>query len=198
MLRKSLAANKVVSNGSSEQMYKKRIRAWGLTKNTKAEKDVVISDLISGSSAVANSHSVHRDRLVRYAKSQAKASKLDNRCLNRITELSKHFSNGQPCLAASSTTPAWPSGSGNMSKLTTPLQSSLALPDAFADTDLLLRATKEVMLNQCKTKNDSCVQIEKALRDGMRYWDSHAFASARDKFANAAQRIVTELQTRGG
>jgi len=107
MLRKSLAANRVVSNESSEQMYKKRIRAWGLTKNTKAEeKDVVISDLVSGSSAVANSQFVHRDRLVRYAKSQAKAGKLDNRCLNRITELSRHLSDGQLCLAASSTTPA--------------------------------------------------------------------------------------------
>lgn len=63
-------------------MYKKRIKAWNLSKHIKAqEKDALIAKLVQGTSG---STSIRHDKLIRHAKSRVKSGSLTHSSLKKV------------------------------------------------------------------------------------------------------------------
>lgn len=167
-------------------MYKKRIKAWGLSKHIKAdEKEKAIAKLIQNEPTAFECDPIRYDKLVRYAKSRAKSGALDSHYLSRIVKQTGHSVHKEPPLSHHTITDP------------TFLPRSPALPDGPAGLDLFLRAMRalierergEYLIAQRGPPN----AIFDPLREGMAYWRSNAFAAARTSFTRAAQNVADDL-----
>lgn len=187
-----------MSNGVSEGMYKKRIRAWRVLKNVKAaEKDEAITKILGGSLTADTPIPVSLEKLVRHAKSRHKNGALDSGCLEWIEKQSKHFAHDQACLAVGTMRPTASVRPHDASTLPTKLKPSLSLSDSFADTDLFLRTVKVFMLTRdtasIQRQNTLAERIAATLYCGIQYWNSRALTSARKAMEEAAEMIFEDL-----
>jgi len=172
----------------TEKMCKNRIRAWSLSKNSKAaEKEDALQKLLEGSSPTVVYQKIRPDKLVRYYRSRYKQ---DHRGA-RATKIVKQ---------TRSATIISCSGIGYLGKSSSDskMMRSLAMPDHFADMDLFLRAIKSVVFTQDaeinKQHSSSYLQIRNMLGDGVTFWISHASIAARLRFSQAAEVILEDLK----
>lgn len=124
----------------TEQMCKKRIPVWGLSKNTKAkDKEAALEGIAQGYTC----QQIPRHKLIRYSKSQSKQA-LNGTRPKRVTKTNRRATNGSHPHVGT----FWPTNFKVQTAIsvTPKLTRSLALPVGYADMDLLLRATKRMVL----------------------------------------------------
>ncbi|KAF2128127.1 hypothetical protein P153DRAFT_397988 [Dothidotthia symphoricarpi CBS 119687] len=167
---------------ATEQMYKKRLKAWGLSKQVKSdEKEKALARILQNETFTSDHVPVRHDKLVRYAKSRVKSGALDSHHLRSLTRRHIVVSGYRHAATEMSSMPR-----------------SLALPGQFAGFDVFLRAMQALIererrewLTGWQTSPDA---IFSALSKGMSLWRNNAFAAARISFGQAAQRTVEDLQ----
>jgi len=179
----------------TEQMCKKRISKWGLSKNIKAHaKEEALNRFRQGLSPAFARQQIRPDKLVRYEKSSASRGCIGTASLSN-NQIKSHIMRAPRREAGRSqfTDDGKLQTTVSVNPKVTP---SLALPDTFAATDLLLRATKVLMLvpgpepGAMQTRSTGDSKIDNFLQDGMSLWLSHAFSPARSAFSNAAHIIL--------
>lgn len=180
-------------------MYKKRLKAWGVSKHVKAdEKEKALVNLLHKEPTATELSQVRHDKLVRYAKSRVKSGTLDSHGLTMVMDLARHHKHGrlkvQPVFLRHTV--------ATVSRhLTTPLAStpsSLALPDVLSDFDLFLRAMHSVIekereewLSGQQLASDG---VFRELTEGLAYWRANAHAAACRSFGQAAQKMAEDIQ----
>jgi len=176
-------------------MFKKRIRSWGKSKNWKAiDKDGAIQALL-GDASTKDMHA----KLVRHVKARIKAGTLDKDCLYRIMKQSSTY--GKRHDGPKSDTDKTELSTKPFRKSAEQLHSGLylGLTGEVADTELLLRALKTVVVAQgmtpTRTQWQSYTSIRIALETGVRQWDCSAFAKARRAFELAGQTMLASLKS---
>ncbi|KAK5093481.1 hypothetical protein LTR70_004687 [Exophiala xenobiotica] len=180
----------------TEQMCKKRIPVWGLSKNTRAkDKEVALEEIAQGYTCQRIPH----HKLIRYSKSQSK----HKQALNGIrpkscTKMNPRGTDGShpPVGTFWRTIP-----NVRTATLITPkVTRSLALPTEDDDIDLLLRATQRMVLTtEAKEMDDRSSyfnEITTLLADGAALWSACALAQAGSAFSRAAD-IISENMRRG-
>lgn len=179
------------------QMCKKRIAAWGLSKNTKAaEKERALEELHRGASPTTILERIPERKLSRYQKSRSNRTA----CAARPNKVVKPSSRRPVSTTHHDMESSW--YTKNVLQIAVSVHPSptrsLALPGAFADTDLFLRAAREVMLVQAmqteQVQSSSCVRLYNLLMNGMVLWRKNASAAACRNFSEAADMITANLR----
>jgi len=176
----------------TEQMCKKRIHVWVLSKNTKAkDKEVALEEIAQGYTC----HHIPHHKLTRHIKSRSKQT-LDDTRPKRVTRTNRRATNGShPPVGTSRCTI---SNVQTATLITPKVTRSLALPAEYDDMDLLLRATQRVVLTtEAKELDDRSSyfdEITTLLVDGLLLWDACASAQARSAFSRAAAMISETLR----
>ncbi|CAO2658242.1 Nn.00g059650.m01.CDS01 [Neocucurbitaria sp. VM-36] len=164
------------------QMYKKRLKAWGFSKQVKSnEKEKALATILHNEPAASDHYPIRHDKLVRYAKSRVKSGALDNHHLSRIVR--RH-----------TTVVAFHHAANEVRSV----PRSLALPDQFAGFDEFLRAMRAVIERErgewLTGRQMSPDAIYGALTRGMSLWRNNAFAAARVSFGQAASKTIEDLK----
>ncbi|KAF1993430.1 hypothetical protein P154DRAFT_527760 [Amniculicola lignicola CBS 123094] len=173
---------------ATENMYKKRLKTWGLTKHTKAtEKEKALARILQNGPLTGDPIPIRHDKLVRYAKSRVKSGALGSHHLKQIT---KRNTAGRTVphivspVTIAARTPAVPQ--------------SVEPRGQFAELDLFLRAQRVLVEKERKEflagPRGSPLAIFLALRKGLTLWRNQAFAAARMSFGEAAQMTMEDLQ----
>lgn len=181
------------------QMYKKRLRSWGMSKNVKAqEKEKAMVTFLYNSEDVTGSSNVRYDKLVRYAKSHSKRRTSSSHTLNQFirdrTRFSLEGSMIDPFLAEILNT----SSSNRSRRGSESLPPSLALPDENAQLDLFLRSMQSIIEKERQEwlsgQQNSPDVILAALARGMKLWHKNDFEAARLAFGRASRIVSQDLQ----
>ena len=180
-------------------MYKKRLKAWGLSKHVKAdEKEKALVQLLCNAPTTTSSDPIRHDKLVRHAKSRAKSGALDSRYLSRILKRDRFYEHKRPTLRPSSMKHNTVTNVRHSATKSAFLPRSPALPDGLADFDLFLRAMQALIEREREEwltgQQISPDAIFDALTKGMAYWRNNAFAAARRSFGRAAQNMTEDVQ----
>jgi len=180
-------------------MYKKRLKAWGLSKHVKSDKkENALAQLLHSAPTTTGSNPIRHDKLVRYAKSRAKSGALDSHYLSRVLKRDRFYEHKRPILRPSPIKQNTVTNVRHSATKSSFLPRSPALPDGLADFNLFLRAMqaliereREEWLTGEQTSPDA---IFDALTRGMSYWRSNAFAAARRSFGQAAHKMTEDVQ----
>lgn len=165
----------------SEQMYKKRLKEWGFSKQVKAkDKERALTRIIHNEPVTSEEASIPHDKLVRYAKSRAKSGALGDHHLRKITR--QYKTGDDPHLAVIGNVPRSPT-----------------LPDQFAKFDVFLQAMQALIVKEriewLTRRQDAPDAIFSALTKGMSLWRKNAFTAGRKAFSQAALRTVEDLRS---
>ncbi|KAF1849196.1 uncharacterized protein K460DRAFT_415609 [Cucurbitaria berberidis CBS 394.84] len=170
---------------ATDQMYKKRLKAWGLSKQVKSdEKGKALARILGlHSEPVTGDHvPVRHDKLVRYAKSRIKSGALESHHLSRLTNRYTVVTDYRYAAAEMPSVPRSP-----------------ALPDQFAGFDVFLRAMQTLIKREqgewLTGRQTSPDAIFGALTKGLSLWRNNAFAAARQSFGQAAHKTMEDLQS---
>ncbi|KAJ9614657.1 hypothetical protein H2200_002794 [Cladophialophora chaetospira] len=187
---------------ATEQMFKKRINTWGLSKNIKAEeKEQALAQILHKAPSTTGPIPIRHDKLVRYAKTRAKLGELDGRDLSRIVKVKReeHDESRQLISKHSAQRNTLETPSTHSTKGTAYLPQSLALPDGHAGFDMFLRAMKALIQ---KEKGEWRLgpqgppdAIFNELSAGIASWRNKAFPAARRSFGQAARGVNDDIQT---
>jgi tetratricopeptide (TPR) repeat protein len=188
----------------SEQMYKKRLHAWELSKYMKAsEKNEAISDILRGTLGPLSdqSSSSRSDKIMRHARSRVKDGTLDKQKLDGLKSRRKRQLACDRNLAIASTGPTFTTNQSP--RAITPHALTCAdftLPVFLKDHYHLLHSLGRLMLSDDTKFTPTRSRMSLALRDkverGMDHWELHAFSSARECFCKAAEVAMESLQQR--
>jgi len=184
----------------TEQMCKKRIRFWGLSKNTKAkDKEAALERLAQGYCPTTVCQQVPPHKLIRYSKSRSKHAVNDTRP-TRVTKKNSRATNGS-CLPVDIlrlSTFDVPTTASITPKVTR----SLALPGDYTEMDLVLRAAKRVMITtnreEIEVQSSFRPNIANLLETGVQLWDARAFTQARSALSSAADIVAQNLRRKIG
>lgn len=184
---------------SSEQMYKKKIKAWGLSKHDKAEaKEQLIAKLLHNEPTTVGSEPIRHDKLIRYAKSRAKSGVLDSGSLSKIVKRKSHYGPKQPLLSSRFLRDTTPKDAFISSTTAAFVPRSPALPDRQASFDLFLRAMTSLIQKEKQEwstgKLVSPDTIFNALSDGLKLWRRNEFTEARMSLSRAARNVAEDLE----
>lgn len=161
-------------------MYKKRLKAWGFSKQIKAdEKEKALARILHDETI--DHAPIRHDKLVRYAKSRVKSGSLDSHHLSMITKRPTTVVSFRHAATEAPLVPRSP-----------------ALPDHFAGFDVFLRAMQAMIERERREwlagRQVSPDAIFSALTKGMTLWRDNAFAAARESFGQAARKTMEDLQ----
>lgn len=197
MPRELLPATKTCQNlsGRREQMYKKRIGGWGLSKNIKAkDKKLAIGELLRGGSTETVSSNIRPDKLIRYAKSHS----IDTRPVSRVVKRGVRREHKPPITSRNAPRNNFGSSMRYPTVNAVFLPRSATLPDRHADFDMFLRAMKSLIE---KERLECLVGLKgppdgifNPLVAGIAYWHKNALGAARRSFGRAAQNVADDLQ----
>lgn len=173
-------------------MYKKRIRAWGLAKNTKAsEKNAAITELLNDTPVAERTHAINPDKLVRHARRLVRAGLMEKRSLQRIVQRGRTSR-----LSSCPSSPDPDTPESLVEQMPSP-RNTLALPDDLANIDQLIRALQRTTIYHNSElpfgDNRLSRRLVGALENGRRHWRLHAFATAREHFEKAGEVIMNWL-----
>lgn len=184
----------------TEQMCKKRIPVWGLSKNTKAkDKVAALERLARGYCPTTVCQQVPPHKLIRHWKSRSKHAVNDTRPM-MVTKTKWRATNGSylPVVILRLSTFDTPTAASLTPKVTR----SLALPGDYTDVDLVLRAAKRMMVTtnreEIEVQTSLYVNITKLLTDGFRFWGARAFTQARSALSSAADIVAQNLRRKIG
>jgi hypothetical protein len=163
-------------------MYKKRLRAWGYTKQVKSnEKEKALLKILRNEPVTDDIAAIRHDKLIRYARSRIKSGALDS---NQISKLTNRF----PVLPVVRLTAAE----------ATPVPLSPAPPDQFTQFDTFLRSMQLIIARE---RVEYVVGYEiapdaifRTLAEGMTLWRQNSFTAARISFGRAANRTIADLR----
>lgn len=166
---------------ATEQMYKKRLKTWGLSKQIKAsDKDIALATILFNEPLKSDIANIRHDKLIRYAKSRVKAGSLDRRQLGRLM---------QPRIAIGE--------HRHISDFTPPPQ-SIHAPDQWAEFDLFLRGMRSVIQKEraewLSGQQSSPEAIFVALSRGLYLWRNDNFSAARQLFGQAANQTMADMR----
>ena len=162
-------------------MYKKRLKAWGLTKQIKAdEKEKVLEKILHDEPITTDHAPIRHDKLVRYAKSRVRSGALDSHHLSRITKRLTAVAGIRHAA------------------IEVPVPRSPGLPTQFAEFDVFLRSMQTMIRRErgewLTGRQFSSDAIFGALTNGMTLWRANSFAAARESFGLAARKTMEDLQ----
>ncbi|KAK5057869.1 hypothetical protein LTR84_011870 [Exophiala bonariae] len=186
---------------ATEQMYKKRLKSWNLSKHIKAdEKEKVLGKLLHDEPATTDISHVRHDKLVRYAKSRVKSGTLDRDGLTMVVDLgrlqkNKHSSTQRPNVVRRAGMLA--SRNAKTRAATSP-PPSLSLPDGPANLDMFLRSMRAVIAREREESllglSFSPDGIFVALNEGLAHWRAGEVSLACGSFSDAAQLLSEDIQ----
>ncbi|QDS72178.1 hypothetical protein FKW77_004751 [Venturia effusa] len=159
---------------ATEQMYKKRLKIWSLSKQIKSsDKEKALEKLLIDGSIAEEGLIARPDKLVRYAKS----------LLKRGREVGDH---------PNSVVIAQP----------TSLPSSPRLPAEAASLELFLRAMQMLIIKEHQEwrlhPDQAPDTIHTALLEGIELWHNNAFTAARQRLTQAARQTTADLRSQTG
>ncbi|KAF2814156.1 uncharacterized protein BDZ99DRAFT_516765 [Mytilinidion resinicola] len=183
---------------ATEQMYKKRLKAWGLSKQVKAdEKEKALAKILHNEPLINESNPIRHDKLVRYAKSRVKSGALDSHHLSRMMKRDGRDHYERQTLQPGAIRHPIVTGFFHAATEASSVPRSPALPDRFAELDVFLRAMQALIGREREEwltgRQISPDAIFSALIKGMAYWRKNAFAAARWSFGQAAKKMTEDL-----
>lgn len=165
----------------SEQMYKKRLRRWGYTKQIKTDEKEKALVKILRNEPVSGNIASRPDKLARYARLRMKSEALDENLMSKLT-------NRYNVVPVSRFTAAE----------ATPVPLSPAPPDQFAQFDKFLRGMQAIIAKErveyLVGYNIAPDAIFRSLAEGMSLWRANNFTAARSSFGQAASKTITDLR----
>ena len=183
---------------TSESMFKKRIRAWAMSKTMKAEqKDAVISSLLK---KVPAPH--EKRKILRHARERVKAGTLDEAYYRDAVRQGKRLSGAQTGdLRANCSTLACKPGLFSAKAMKVP--HGLLPPDESLASERLFHSVRLLVLtnNARRIKSDlkglgnQGYDIGVSLDAGITSWELRSFGKARGSFGSAAKMIQSYFKS---
>ena len=180
-------------------MYKKRLKAWGLSKHVKAnEKEKALEVILHKEQSTAEPYQVRHDKLVRYARSRFRSGALDRDDLTIVKHMAHNDKDELSILRPHSLRHTSTTDSHHLTVQAASPPRSLILPDGPAHFDLFLRSMHAVIEREREewllVQQHSADTIFVALSKGLTHWHAGALTAACQSFGEAAQKVAEDIE----